>query len=105
MRNSRLVVVSLALAVLASLTIVRLSVAAQKRPEDVSFTITIPAGEVLVRRPTLTIWQGQNNRSSGRSLHLHVTRPSRDGNQSRRFDKTSDAKYYRRVSPNNGAER
>ena len=31
---------------MASLTIVRLSVAAQKRPEDVSFTITIPAGEV-----------------------------------------------------------
>jgi len=46
MRKLRLAVFSLALAVLASLTMERLSIAAQSPPEDIDFTMTIPAGGV-----------------------------------------------------------
>jgi hypothetical protein len=46
MRKLRPAVFSLALAVLTSLTMGRLSIAAQNRPEDNDFTITIPAGGV-----------------------------------------------------------
>jgi hypothetical protein len=42
-RKLRLAVFSLALAVLTSLTLGRLSVEAQNRPEEINFTITIPA--------------------------------------------------------------
>ena len=47
-RKLRLAVFSLALTVLASLAMGRLSVAAQDPPEDTNFTITIPAGGVCV---------------------------------------------------------
>jgi hypothetical protein len=45
MRKLGLAVISLALAVLTSLTMERLSVAAPNPPEDIDFTIPIPAGE------------------------------------------------------------
>jgi len=46
MRNLRLAVFSLVLVVSTSLTLGRLSIAAQNRPEENNFTMTIPAGGV-----------------------------------------------------------
>jgi hypothetical protein len=106
MRKSRLAVISLALAVLTSLTMVRLSVAAQKRPEDVNSTITIPAGEVCPFGVQLSqSGKTKTIKLPGDSLHHHVTGPLRHTHKSRGSCKTGDAEYYRRVSQNDRAER